>query len=141
LTFQSIDPDLQVIPKSYATSSTPPAKSTTNLAYVALGIAAAAGSYWYYTHPEDAKAQQKDILRKGHQSVDAVKASADGAYQRGQTAFDESKVGFDLATIFILINLPIGIGQRTRQTSIGTFKCGQESTRGRRTGTPSWSKR
>jgi hypothetical protein len=67
--------------------------------YVALGIAAAAGGYWYYAHPEDvsatknkAKADEEEMIRKGRQSVDAAKAHADDAYQRGQATYDETKV-------------------------------------------------
>lgn len=67
--------------------------------YVALGIAAAAGGYWYYTHPEDvsatkkkAQANEAEVIRKGRESVDSFKARADDVYQRGQARYDETKV-------------------------------------------------
>jgi hypothetical protein len=67
--------------------------------YVALGIAAAAGGYWYYTRPEDFNAAKKkaqeaeeEAKREGRESVNAVKARADDAYQRGQAKYDETKV-------------------------------------------------
>jgi len=71
--------------------------------YLALGIAAAAGGYWYYTHPEDvnatkkkAKVNEAEVIREGRESVESVKARADDIYQRGQARYDETKdVGQD----------------------------------------------
>ena len=67
--------------------------------YVALGITAAAGGYWYYTHPEGVNATKKkvelnerEVIRKGREFVDSVNARADDAYQRGQARYDEIKV-------------------------------------------------
>jgi hypothetical protein len=81
------------IPAQKHTSSSP------NAIYVAIGIAAAAGGYWYYTHPEDAnalkrkaKVEEQEMLRKGRESIDAVKAHADDAYQRGEARYGEAKV-------------------------------------------------
>jgi hypothetical protein len=75
--------------------------------YVAIGIAAAAGGYWYYTHPEDvnatkrkAKANEEEMIRKGRESVDAIKARTEDAYQRGQA---ETKVCLNLATVSVCV--------------------------------------
>lgn len=97
--------------RPYATSSPdqPTIKATasnSNMLYVALGIAAAAGGYWYYAHPDDVnkaekkvKAEEEDMIRKGRDSVDSAKARAGDAYQRGQARYDETKdVGQDKLT-------------------------------------------
>ena len=101
--------------------------------YAALGIAAAAGGYWYYTHPEDVNAAKKkaeadEVNRRGRESIDAVKARADDAYQRGQAKY-ETKVCLNsrLSSILHLMELS-GCGER--QISIDPFKCRRENPRG-----------
>lgn len=68
--------------------------------WVALGLAGAAGAYWYYANPNDAtalkrkaEADAEEMKRKARESVDAGKARADDAYKQSQAKYDDAKVG------------------------------------------------
>lgn len=99
---------LCVQPRLYTTTTPPPPgqpagsskqqnSGSNGILYGALGLAAAAGAYYYFTGEDvgnlqkKAKEDQEAMSRKAHESVDAGKARADDAYKQAQGKYDEIK--------------------------------------------------
>jgi len=67
--------------------------------YVALGLAAAGGAYFYFKNPEDvqdlrvkAKQEAEQVKRRGRETVDAVKSRAGETVRDGEVEYDQLKV-------------------------------------------------
>jgi len=67
--------------------------------YVALGLAAAGGAYFYFKNPEDvqdlrvrAKRDAEQVKQKGQATVDAVKTRGEETLRHGQAEYDQIKV-------------------------------------------------
>src|SRR6266446_9790136 len=98
-------------PRAYATTPSPPPagrpasnpmakkEPDNTLLYVALGLAAVGGAYFYFKNPDDdqdlkAKATREAGQRKqkGSESVDAVKTRADKILRYGEAKYDQVTV-------------------------------------------------
>lgn len=67
--------------------------------YVALGLAAAGGAYFYFKNPEDvqdlkakAKREADQVKQKGRETVDTVKTRAEETLRQGEVEYDQVKV-------------------------------------------------
>ncbi|KAG6857764.1 hypothetical protein H0H87_004180 [Tephrocybe sp. NHM501043] len=106
----SVSPATAYTPlRSYATPPPPPSgqsapnakanKSGSNtLLYSVLGVAVAAGTYYYYANPYDvnaakekARRDQEEMEKRARETLEAGKARADDAYKQGQAKYDAVK--------------------------------------------------
>lgn len=90
--------------RAYATSPPPPNPTVkkepdNTLMYVALGLAAAGGAYFYFKNPEDvqdlkakAKQEAEQVKQKGRETVDDVKTRGEETLRRGEVEYDQVKV-------------------------------------------------
>jgi len=67
--------------------------------YVALGLAAAGGAYFYFKNPEDvqdlkvkAKQEAEQVKRRGRETADAIKSRADETVRDGEVEYERLKV-------------------------------------------------
>lgn len=80
-----------------------PPKSTSNaFLYVALGTAALAGGYWYYSHPDEAaalekkaKAEEEEIKKKAKELQETAGARVETLRKQGQAKVEQAKVRDD----------------------------------------------
>lgn len=90
--------------RAYATGPPPPNPTAkkepdNTLMYVALGLAAAGGAYFYFKNPEDvqdlkvkAKREAEQVKQKGRETVDDVKTRSEETLRRGEVEYDQVKV-------------------------------------------------
>ncbi|EDR09125.1 uncharacterized protein LACBIDRAFT_294056 [Laccaria bicolor S238N-H82] len=74
--------------------------SDNTLVYIALGLAAAGGAYFYFNNPQDtnAKANREQIKQKGVETTEATKSSDDAYRQakaQGQSKIDSARSNID----------------------------------------------
>lgn len=67
--------------------------------YIALGLVAAAGAYYYFRDTDEAqelknkaKAEQDHMKSKGSEFADTVKGRAEDVKQQGKAKWDQAKV-------------------------------------------------
>lgn len=87
--------------RQYATlpgQAEPKQKSDNTLVYVALGLAAAGGAYFYFNNPQDinakAKRDSEQVKQKGVETAEATKSRVDDAYSQAKVGLQNNEMKY-----------------------------------------------
>ena len=86
-------------PPPHAPPPPPKKQSDNTLLYVAVGLAAAGGAYFYLSNPEDvqdmkdrARREATELKHKSKETADAAKSRAENVLNTGEGKFDQARV-------------------------------------------------
>lgn len=68
--------------------------SDNTLVYIALGLAAVGGAYFYFNNPQDinAKANREQVKQKGVETAEATKSGVDDAYGQAKVGLHNNEM-------------------------------------------------
>jgi hypothetical protein len=70
--------------------------SDNTLVYIALGLAAVGGAYFYFNNPQDinAKTNREQIKQKGVETAEATKSRVDDAYSQAKVGLHNNEMKY-----------------------------------------------